>query len=328
MNRRRNELDFLKALGLLCIILAHVNPPQIVFQLRNFDVPMMVILSGMLARLSFEHSKTAVIPHQYIIKRFNRLVLPTWVFLVVYFAFLYSTHALPTRTKILRSFLLADMSIGYVWIVSVYMVCAVLTPFVMHFDLNNSHYLALFVTALLLHELLCHFKVFLPNDILNDLVYYIIPYGSMLILGLNYDTMRKTLRKAIFFSSLCIYAITALYLMHSSGSYVQTNLWKYPARLYYLSYAVAGSFLLLGICSSYRNCRLFQHPIILFISKSSFWIYLWHILVLKWITVPNTILRFTLVVIVSCLITYGQHHLISVLKKFGVHKGILSIFMG
>lgn len=42
-------IDFLKMLGLLCIMLAHVNPPQIIMQLRNFDVPFMVILSGMLA---------------------------------------------------------------------------------------------------------------------------------------------------------------------------------------------------------------------------------------------------------------------------------------
>lgn len=42
-------IDFLKLVGLFCIILAHVGPPAVVMQLRNFDVPLMVILSGMLA---------------------------------------------------------------------------------------------------------------------------------------------------------------------------------------------------------------------------------------------------------------------------------------
>ena len=45
-------IDFLKTLGLFCIILAHVNAPGFVMQLRNFDVPLMVILSGMLAATS------------------------------------------------------------------------------------------------------------------------------------------------------------------------------------------------------------------------------------------------------------------------------------
>lgn len=225
MNDRRYELDFLKALGLLCILLAHVNPPQFVFQLRNFDVPMMVILSGILTRTSHKHSASKIVPHRYMIKRFNRLVLPTWIFLVIYFAYLYAFQVLPTGSRILRSFLLADMSIGYVWIVSVYMVCAILTPFVMHVDLNKPLHLFLFSAALLVHELMCHFKIFLPIDMLNDLAFYIIPYGSMLILGLNYDTMSRNRKKSIFIVSSIVYVLIALYLILTTGSYVQTNLW-------------------------------------------------------------------------------------------------------
>lgn len=37
--------DILKVIALLCIILAHVNPNGLVFQLRNFDVPLMIIIS-------------------------------------------------------------------------------------------------------------------------------------------------------------------------------------------------------------------------------------------------------------------------------------------
>ena len=52
MRKSYPYIDFLKLLGLFCIILAHVNPPAIIMQIRNFDVPLMVILSGFLASKS------------------------------------------------------------------------------------------------------------------------------------------------------------------------------------------------------------------------------------------------------------------------------------
>ncbi|MEA5509778.1 hypothetical protein VB715_08375 [Crocosphaera sp. UHCC 0190] len=47
---RSLEFDILKTLGIFCIILAHTLPKTEVFiyQLRNFDVPLMVIVSGAL----------------------------------------------------------------------------------------------------------------------------------------------------------------------------------------------------------------------------------------------------------------------------------------
>jgi fucose 4-O-acetylase-like acetyltransferase len=46
------RFDILKVIGLFCIILAHVSPPSLIFQLRNFDVPLMVMISGSVFYLS------------------------------------------------------------------------------------------------------------------------------------------------------------------------------------------------------------------------------------------------------------------------------------
>ncbi len=43
---RDTRIDFLRFVGLIMIIFAHVNPPAVLFQLRNFDVPLMVLISG------------------------------------------------------------------------------------------------------------------------------------------------------------------------------------------------------------------------------------------------------------------------------------------
>jgi fucose 4-O-acetylase-like acetyltransferase len=42
------RLDILKTIEILCIILAHSQPPLWIYQVRNFDVPLMVMVSGTL----------------------------------------------------------------------------------------------------------------------------------------------------------------------------------------------------------------------------------------------------------------------------------------
>ncbi len=83
MEKKRNVgIDVLKVLGILLIMLAHVKPPGIIFQARNFDVVLLVIVSGMLFNNSYKRSKRYF---QYIIKRFIRLVIPVWIFLTIFF---------------------------------------------------------------------------------------------------------------------------------------------------------------------------------------------------------------------------------------------------
>ena len=83
MQEKRNiGIDILKVLGTLLIMLAHVNPPVIIFQARNFDVVLLVIVSGMLFSNSYKRSKGYF---QYTIKRFIRLVIPVWICLTIFF---------------------------------------------------------------------------------------------------------------------------------------------------------------------------------------------------------------------------------------------------
>ena len=328
MAQRRNELDFLKTVGLLCIILAHVNRPPFLFQLRNFDVPMMVLISGILAQISWERTAVPIRPGQYITKRFIRLVVPTWIFLTFYFLYLYIKQALPEPVIILNTFLLAESGIGFVWIVSVYMICAALTPFVRYVDLNKGSHAFALAMIYICYELLFRSGHGLPNLILNNLFYYIVPYGSVLILGFNYDRLSAKKKNGIMLASLCIYGILAIHLMMKNGGYVQTNAWKYPARLYYLSYAIAISFFLLNICTSHPQCPLFRLRYIRFLSSSSFWIYLWHILLLNMVHTRNWFTHFLLVLAGSSLIVYLQNRLVDFAEKTWGHKEILSIFRG
>src|ERR1035437_5304545 len=90
--KRDTSLDVLRAIGLLLIILAHVLPPEPIFQLRNIDVPLMMLVSGAVFGLSSGANKSYL---SYLVSRIRRLVLPTWIFLTIFFG-LYFFAALIT----------------------------------------------------------------------------------------------------------------------------------------------------------------------------------------------------------------------------------------
>jgi len=73
---RNERIDFLRFLGLCMIILAHVDPSDGLFQLRNFDVPLMVLISGVSFGLSYKGEPYG----SYVWKRVKRLLLPVWIF--------------------------------------------------------------------------------------------------------------------------------------------------------------------------------------------------------------------------------------------------------
>ncbi len=107
--KRREDIDILKSIGLICIILAHVNPPKYIFQLRNFDVVLMILVSAYLGLCSTKKMNY----FEYVYKRAIRLIIPTWIFLIVFFI-INSVYILCYVDKkiVLSSFLLGK-GIGY-----------------------------------------------------------------------------------------------------------------------------------------------------------------------------------------------------------------------
>lgn len=47
MKNRDEGIDVLRTIGVLSIILAHVNPPSNILNVRSFDVVLLVFVSGM-----------------------------------------------------------------------------------------------------------------------------------------------------------------------------------------------------------------------------------------------------------------------------------------
>lgn len=135
---RDKSIDVLRFIGLSCIILVHCNSPFLISQLRCFDVPLMLFVSGLAC-------SGKVIPNyrEYIIKRAKRLLIPTWcfvsVFLVLMLGAQYALHKpLLSYSYIAESYAMTG-GIGYVWIVRVFLLVAIITPMIMWIEKRISN---------------------------------------------------------------------------------------------------------------------------------------------------------------------------------------------
>lgn len=318
---RENRIDLLRFIGLSLIILAHVHPGPYIFQLRNFDVPLMVIASGMAYGLSGNVRKAYF---RHLVNRACRLVFPVWVFLTFYFIFLWITgypQDLPGKNVIIESYLLCS-GIGYVWIIRVFLLIAVIAHFVLALDKkivkNNIYMLAIallyIVYEILLYVFSCYFRA-KYYFMVEGTLFYMLPYGCIFAFGVR---LRKMSKNEIFNFSLLfslIFIMLFVYLYFKNGEIVGTQGYKYPPRLYYISYGMFASLFafilseyILGVIGGCSSINL----IITFVSKNSLSIYLWHIPLLS-VFSGKFYYNYFVVYFLALFITYVQ---IYTLRRF------------
>lgn len=304
-SKRDYSIDWLKAIGTLCLFLAHVNAPFWINEIRGFDVPLMVFLSAILAEGSLSRASSSL---SYIAKRIKRLVIPTWIFLVFFYLCMASVNQLPSIGTVVKSFLFQrDGGIaGYTWIIWIYIICSLLTPVLTKINQKN---LVLFLPIVIAYEMACFYTNWSENRIMYYTFFTVIPYGLFLLYALNF---KKHPDKVNVINSLIIALVHigyAWFLFKKYTAYVPIGEYKYPARFYYFSYAIPIitcmylTFKASGFCDRYNR-------VITFISKNSLWIYLWHIFtlaILKYVLkVENWVVSYIILVLASLGITYVQ----------------------
>ena len=287
LSTRNIKLDTLRFIGLLLIILAHTNPPAILFQLRNFDVPLMVIVSGAVFGISSVKHK---LPYKnYLQKRVLRLLFPTWLFLSFFFILTYALSLISgyhypfSNEKILLSYTLIS-GIGYVWIIRVFLLVASIAPLILEIhNRTKSHlkYFMIITTAYTIYEVIYVRYTginYVIDSFMKNIVYYIIPYGCLFGIGLRLPTLSKKDITNIIVINFALFS-TLILINYCLNFPIQTQEYKYPPRIYYISYSILVS-LLLYILLDEQILKIFDNKIVHFISKSSMWIYLWHVLFL------------------------------------------------
>lgn len=367
LDKSRNlNFDFLKAIGIICIVLAHTlsKEEKFLFQLRSFDVPLMVIVSGALFWLTSGKKNYSF--WTYLKKRIPRLMIPVWVFLVFLFILSCPLSLLLNKPypfdikEVFYSFTLLIGGIGYVWIVRVFLLIAFVSPLIVSLR-NKIQNLSLFIWTLvaiycgyiyllflrsqvITREPIQNFLDFLVRRIgfnlfFDQILVLLIPYGCLFAFGI---VMTQISKKRLFLSSfvfLTIFIILAIAYANDAGTFVLTQDYKYPPRLYYLSYSLFMSIWLYlvadYICreglSFFKKTSL--NKVIFFLSDSSLWIYLWHIFFLyywkdfaKQLSLnPKNLPEFAIVFSLAVLTIYLQKKLVSLLlEKFSLGKQLSS----
>ncbi|MDR7376888.1 peptidoglycan/LPS O-acetylase OafA/YrhL [Rhodoferax ferrireducens] len=341
---RDQRIDFLRFIGLSMIILAHVGTPSYLFQLRNFDVPLMVLVSGMSFSLSFKtESNNKENYSAYFWKRFKRLVLPVWIFLTFLFLTMYCTGyptKLPDIQTIESSYLLI-YGIGYVWIIRVFLLVALIAPFLMKANLKFKRqwvfyaFLALtYIAYEIIYRIATPYLSTIEGQFFENTFLYLIPFGVIFAFGLKIQSLpKKTIIKlSVIF--LLIFSTLATFNYFSQGKAIQTQQFKYPPTLYYLSYAIGISLVLWLTSGYFLNWieKLGASDIMSFIAKNSIWIYLWHIPFIEIIQLPFYI-KYIFVYGIALLLAFIQIFIVTKLvapkiQKIQLRKNFIQVLTG
>lgn len=327
-NARDTSIDVLRCLAILGIILVHSKPGIFWTQLRNFDVPLMVLLSAVCYGQS---NGSKILYYRYLQKRFIRLVIPSWIFLTFYFIGTYILTQSVNPRRMMMCYTL--MTPWYFWIIRILVGMAVIAPFLKNLSdrLTVTELLILCAMMIGVTEVLA----ILSSAYIYKVAIMFIPYASIYLFGMNFYRLskRNILYTGVLF--MLIYFAAAVFFYIQNGSYFPTQNYKYPPRIYYVSYALGISALLWylrqQITFFLHKFRL--HDFAKFIGSHTFWIYLWHIPIVDYLAkrynYPTT---FAIVCLSSISITYLQVVIVKMvcnhISRPTLCKNIQMIFIG
>lgn len=323
------NIDFLRAVGLCLIILAHVSCPQTLFGLRTFDVPLMCFVSG----LAYS-GRSLPSPMLFYSKRILRLLVPVYIFLVFYFMAVALMGRLPDLQTILRTFLLLD-GIGYVWIIRVFLLQMIIMPFmqILQRKMNcgwSGRRICFLMMAFAGYEYFYQQTIYIMPRWLGPIVYYALGYGFIFFVGYN---MNATRIKHIF-ALLFVWVFTAVMISYKVRFDPQS--FKYPPHGLFIAYGVACSislFLLLRSFPSLASIVIFcpaSRKIVEYISRRTIWIYLWHIPMLDivfYANIQSWMIRWAVVSSGACLLVFLQVRIVKLIAYHMRSKQISSFLL-
>lgn len=332
INQRNTYIDILRFVGMSMVILAHVNTPDIIHQFRCFDVPLMVFISG----LSYSGKSIPANFTHYYFHRVLRLTIPVYIFLTIYFVILAAIGKLPTITTIIGSFcLLESHSIGYVWIIKVFILIMIATPLLQAVTqrINRCYFWLLILFLLIFEEFICiniiqNIKQPILKLIFTETIPYIIGYSVPFILGLrlrNISAKEENITLVIILTLALV--IFTLHCGLERSLSLQT--FKYPPYPYFLLYGMLISSLLWKLRNIKFIKTFFNNNLILFIGRNTIWIYLWHIgfVYIANHYIHNWILRWLFVYFIALCCYYIQYKVVTKLK-FKFNYRFLNYLLG
>ncbi|MGX4686298.1 acyltransferase family protein [Vagococcus sp. JNUCC 83] len=311
--KRDYRIDFLRALAIILIMLAHTNLPNLLFNIRVFDVVLMTMLMSMSFVLTYKPNETY---KDYVIKRLNRLIIPAWIFLSIFFIVFTIINIFVAKKynfnlkSILGSYSLIS-GIGYVWIIRIFFTIALFNPLLLKVSrLTNKMYskLSLISILLIIQYMLATYAK--GSNGIKKLIFDIIlsnSFGYLIVALIGMYIIKQT-KKENLLLLLYSFIIFIIGLFSTNGGAVSQ--FKYPPFPYYLSYGVLMSLILWMVISNKKILPKLNNRYTNWLSYNSLNLYYWHIIPVFTIqhyfsSTPNLFIQILLVfsfAIIMCLI--------------------------
>ncbi len=319
MRSRDKYIDFLRFVGLAMIVLAHVKAPFTIHQIRCFDVPLMLFVSG----LAYGNRSISASWKGYYLPRLKRLLIPIYIFVFCDLIALTLMNKTLTTEDIIKSVLLCTSgTVGYVWIIKVFILVMFATPVLIKINnrLSNLTFILFIIGLYYIQEGLVFITQYIANPLFNTIytetIPYLFGYSIPFLWGLR---LRQCDIKSeyIFLSLITLFSILflLLYINQHGTPIAITPFFKYPPHSYFLIYGLLASAILWKarlFLSKPAKIRLFT-----FIGENTIWIYIWHIVFVSFanIYIENWILKYILVFTLATLTYFIQYTIINRLLK-------------
>lgn len=282
--RRDSSIDVLRFIGLSLIILAHSAPPDTIFNLRTFDVPLLLFVSGLTL-----FNKQPDFSIKAFIHRALRLVIPVYVFMTIYFILAVAIQSKGINLNVTQSDIIGTYLLlaGYVWIIRIFLIIGLLTPFLLYIRDHCSTFvvygIAIINTVVL--EIMISNGILMDNIIVDKYVYYGLGYSVPFLISLKFPqlSLKAQVGTIVMFVILLITcAVIYIKPLESGDSLIIFDRFKYPPQAYYLLYGIVGSLILYIIIvrmKLYKYLEIFS-----FIGCNTIWIFLYHTPIIQVLT--------------------------------------------
>lgn len=205
--------------------------------------------------------------------------------------------------------------IGYVWIMRVFLLVALLLPAIDMF-VHKINYLILIIAVFIVQQCLIELTPYNKTieTFYNEYILYAVGYTPFIIFGLS---IRKISRlQMLLILTFLIVAMLGFMIYHHA--IISPQMYKYPPQSLYILYGIFASGLLWTFRPLISDGYLYR--IFNYLSTNSMWLYLWHIIgipiagTLK--IYPNTwFLRFLIVLAVALILNFSYQKLIKYLPE-------------
>lgn len=272
------EIDILRGVAVFAMILIHVNyfyiSDKIAFVLWNysqFAVPVFIFCSSYL----FFIKKKDVLSLNYFKKRFIRLLLPYWVFLIFFIPLVILNEPGKVSFSYILGSILAIGGVDISWLVLLFLIFSILFPIISYFFEKQK---ILFAIYAIISVFVSLFLVFAPIP-LNYKFLMWIPWSTVALFSVLFIKFEHKKRFFPFFLTvsfvLFVFLLFVQINLNHTLSFVNN---KYPPNLYFLSFGIFS----ISLLFLFAKLKLFK-PLnrgIAFLSVNSYSVYFIHYLVL------------------------------------------------